>query len=66
MVRTEIIPRFGTLLELVSDNEPENVNEIMRQIVESLNIKHIVTSPYHPQSNAKVSPFLQKYPSKAN
>ena len=33
---TEIIPRFGTPLQLLSDNGPENVNEIMRQTVESL------------------------------
>ena len=57
LLLTEIIPCFGTPLELVSDNEPENVNEIMQQTVESLNIKHIVTSPYHPQSNAKVERF---------
>ena len=49
LLLTEIIPHFGTPLELVSDNGPENVNEIMRQTVESLNIKHIVTSPYHLQ-----------------
>ena len=54
---TDIIPRFGTPLELVSDNGPENVNKIMRQTVESLNIKLIVTSPYHLQSNAKVERF---------
>ena len=39
---TEIIPRFGTPLELESDNELENINEIMRQTVKSLNIKHII------------------------
>ena len=54
---TEIIPLLGTPLELVSDNGPENVNEIMRQTVESFNIKHIVTSSYHPQTNAKVEWF---------
>ena len=41
----------------MSDNGPENVNEVMRQTMESLNIKHIVTSPYHPQANAKVERF---------
>ena len=57
LLLTEIVPRFRTPLELVSDNRPENVNEIMRQTVKSLNIKHIVTSPYHPQSKAKVERF---------
>ena len=54
---TEITPRCGIPLELVSDNGPENVNEIMRQTVKSLNIKLIVALPYHPQSNAKVERF---------
>ena len=57
LLLTEVIPRFGTPLELVSDNGPENVNEVMRQTMESLNIKHIVTSPYPPQTNAKVERF---------
>ena len=54
LLLTEMIPRFGTPLELVSDNGPKNVNEIMRQ---SVNMKHTLTSPYHSQSNAKVEQF---------
>ena len=44
-------------LEIVTDNGVENVNEIMRETMASLNIKHINTSPYHPQSNTKVKRF---------
>ena len=55
LLLTKIIPCFRTPLELVFDNGPVNVNEIMR--LENLNIKHIVTSSYHPQSNAKLERF---------
>ena len=39
------------------DNGTENVNEIMKETLSSLNIKHVTTSPYHPQNNAKVERF---------
>ena len=51
LILTEIFPRYGT------DNGAENVNEIMRETMASLNIKYITTSPYHPQSNTKVERF---------
>ena len=54
---TEIFPRYGTPLQLVTDNGPENVNHIMRETLLELNIDHITTSPYHPESNAKVERF---------
>ena len=57
LILTEIFPRYGAPLEIVTDNGAENVNEIMREIMASLNIKHITTSPYHPQSNTKVERF---------
>ena len=39
------------------DNGAENVNEIMRETMASLNKKHITTSQYHPQGNTKVECF---------
>ena len=53
----EIIPRFGTPLEIVTDNGTENVNKIMKETLEQYKIKHITTSVYHSQSNAKVERF---------
>ena len=53
----EIIPRFGTPLEIFTDNGTENVNKIMKETFEQYKIKHITTSVYHPQSNAKVEHF---------
>ena len=32
-------------------------NRIMKEALESLNVEHVTTSPYHPQSNAKVEMF---------
>jgi len=57
LILTELFPRYGAPLEIVTDNGTENVNRIMKETMMSLNIKHITTSPYHPQSNAKVERF---------
>ena len=53
----EIFPRFGCPLQIVTDNGSENVNKVVRETLESLNIHHVLTSVYHPQSNAKVERF---------
>ena len=57
LILEEIVPRYSTPLELVSDNGTENVSQIMKETLEALNIKHITTSVHHPQSNAKVERF---------
>ena len=33
------------------------MNKGMKETLESLNVKHITTSLYHPQNNAKVEQF---------
>ena len=53
----EIFPRFGCLLELVTDNGTENVNWVMKATLRTLNIHHVTTSFYRPQSNSKVERF---------
>lgn len=53
----EIFPRFGCPLQIVSDNGTENVNKIVKETLEILKIDHVLTSVYHPQSNAKVERF---------
>ena len=50
----EIFPRVDAFTDLVIDNRGEFVNEVMREALRSLNIKHITVSPYHPQINALV------------
>lgn len=53
----EIFPRFGSPLQIVSDNGTENVNKTMRETMHVLKIDHVRTSVYHPQSNSKVERF---------
>ena len=57
LLLNEIFPRFGCVLELVSDNGSENVNHVMRETLETLNIHHIRTSVCNPKSNSKVERF---------
>ena len=54
LLMEEIFPRFGAPLQLVTDNGPENVNQVMKKTLENLNTHHVTTSCYHPQSNGKV------------
>lgn len=53
----EIFPRFGCPLAIVTDNGTENCNKIVEEALKILKIDHILTSVYHPQSNAKVERF---------
>ena len=53
----EILPRFGCPCEVITDNGTENGNQVMKEVFAKLNIHHVTTSFYHPQSNAKVERF---------
>ena len=53
----EIIPRHSGIQILTSDNGGENYSKVMQEVCEELNIKHIKTSFYHPQGNAKLERF---------
>ena len=53
----EIFPRHGSCLQIVTDNGTENVNNVVKETLESLNIDHVWTSVDHLQSNAKVERF---------
>ena len=55
----EIIPRHSGIQILTSDNGDENCSKVMQEVCEELNIKHIKTSFYHPQGNAKIERFYQ-------
>lgn len=52
-----IITRHGCPLQIVTDNGTENVNKVVEEVLEILNVNHVLTSFYHPQSNAKVERF---------
>ena len=57
LITEQIFPRFGSPLQIVSDNGTENVNKIVIETLAELKIDHVLTSVYHPQSNAKVERF---------
>ena len=57
LIIEQIYPRFGCPLQIVSDNGTENVNKVMKETLAKLKIDHVLTSVYHPQSNAKVERF---------
>ena len=45
---------MGALLQLLNDNSPENIDEIMRKTLKDPNVDHVTTTFYHLQSNDKV------------
>lgn len=53
----EIIPRHSVPLQILSDNGSENVNRVMKKTCKALNISHVTTSFYHPQSNGRIERF---------
>ena len=53
----EIIPRFCTTLEIVTDNGTENVHQTVKHTLDTFKIKHITNSVVPPQSNSKVECF---------
>ena len=50
----EIIPRFGLLLSLQSDNGPAFVSQITQQVAQSLGITRRLHIPYTLQSSRKI------------
>ncbi len=47
------ICRYGTPLEIVSDNGKEFRNKLATELYKRLNIEHTTTAAYHPQCNAQ-------------
>jgi hypothetical protein len=50
---TDIIPWFGLLASIQSDNGPEFVSSISQKLAQTLNIHWRFHIPYHPQSSGK-------------
>ncbi|MCO5549903.1 hypothetical protein L7F22_003378 [Adiantum nelumboides] len=53
-VYTHICCRFGTPLEIVSDNGPAFRKGLLMEVFEELKISHRHSTPYYPQSNGLV------------
>ncbi len=63
----QVILRHGTPQIIVTDNGTENVNHLMKYVVLQLQIKHVQTSTYNPQSNGRIERthrFITSYISK--
>ena len=58
------ICRYGTPLEIVSDNGKEFCNDLAKELYTLMDIQHTTTTPYHPQCNAQAevcNKTIQKY-----
>ncbi|MCO5605020.1 hypothetical protein L7F22_059196 [Adiantum nelumboides] len=53
-VYTHICCRFGTPLEIVSDNGPRFRKGLVTEVCEELQVLHWHSTPYYPQSNGLV------------
>ena len=53
----EIICRFGAPRVIQSDQGTHFVNEVIKELTKRFQIKHSLSSPYHPQSNGLVKRF---------
>ena len=55
----DIICRHGVPSELVTDQGTEFNNQLLTHIAEKTHMKHIMTTPYHPQANGQVERMNQ-------
>jgi hypothetical protein len=51
---TDIIPRFGLLASIQSDNGPDFVSSISQILAQAISIHWRFHIPYHPQSSGEV------------
>ena len=56
-VLKDIFARFGLPEEIVSDNGPQFVSKEFETFLNKNGIRHVRSSPYHPQSNGKIEIF---------
>lgn len=57
VLNRDFFPRYGPCELLVSDNGLEFVNQSVNNLCKAYDVKHVTTTIYHPQSNAKVERF---------
>jgi transposase InsO family protein len=56
-VLKEITPRHTLPLQLLSDNVSENVDDMVQETFRELNISHVTTAYYSPNSNGNVERY---------
>ncbi|KAJ7995326.1 hypothetical protein DPEC_G00243390 [Dallia pectoralis] len=55
----EVFSRFGSPLQLVSDNGPQLVSQEMTTFLQVNGVQHIRSAPYHPSTNGLAERFVQ-------
>ena len=53
----EIFSRVGVPCEILSDRGSQFMSQVMQEVNRLLSVKHLVTTPYHPQCNGLVENF---------
>ena len=53
----EIFSRVGVPCEILSDRGSQFMAQVMQEVNRLLSVKHLVTTPYHPQRNGLVEKF---------
>ncbi|KAI5611825.1 hypothetical protein C0J50_11790, partial [Silurus asotus] len=55
----EMFSRFGSPVQLVSDNGPQFTSHEMATFLQANGVQHITSSPYHPATNGFAERFVQ-------
>ncbi|XP_058745883.1 uncharacterized protein LOC131618732 [Vicia villosa] len=53
-LRENIFSRFGVPRALISDEGTHFLNHLMEKLLQKYNVKHRITTPYHPQTSGQV------------
>ncbi|XP_061909872.1 uncharacterized protein K02A2.6-like [Entelurus aequoreus] len=55
----EMFCRFGSPVQLVSDNGPQLVSHEMSAFLQANGVQHVTSAPYHPATNGLAERFVQ-------
>lgn len=53
-LRTNIFAKFGVPRALISDEGTHFLNLLMENLLKKYNMKHKISTPYHPQTSGRV------------
>lgn len=53
-LKNNIFSRFGVPRELISDEGTHFLNKLMENMLNKYNVKHKISTPYHPQTSGQV------------
>lgn len=56
-LRANIFVRFGEPMALISDEGTYCLNRLIENLLKKYNVKHKVTTPYHPWTSGQVEVF---------